>query len=68
MFYSNYNSKTVFKFPSGGWLRLRGYVPASLLAAPDCYDSNGEPCLIVIVGVATGLCVYGLLHEWGAVL
>jgi len=48
MFYSNYNSKTVFKFPSGGWLRLRGYVPASLLAAPECYDSNGEPCLIVM--------------------
>ncbi|KAJ7900280.1 hypothetical protein B0H14DRAFT_3080626 [Mycena olivaceomarginata] len=48
MFYPNSNSKTVFKFPSDRLLRLRDCVSANLLASPDCYDDNGEPCLIVM--------------------
>lgn len=29
-------------------LRIRGFVPHELLANPDCFDGNGEACLIVM--------------------
>jgi len=38
----------VFKFPLLGLLRIRDYVPANLLASPDCFDGFDEPCLIVM--------------------
>ena len=31
-------------------------------------DRNMQENILRVVGVATGLCVYGPLHEWGAVL
>ena len=38
----------MFKFPPDRQLRIKGCVPPELLASPDCYDGNGEPCLIVL--------------------
>jgi len=38
----------VFRFPSDRQLRIQGCVPPELLASPDCYDGNGNPCLIVL--------------------
>ena len=50
--------RAVFKFPVGRQLRINGCVTRDLLAVPDCYDSNGDPCLIVMKdGNATDLTV-----------
>lgn len=48
MLYPQSGGRTVFKFPINGLLRINGWVPRELLAHPDCFDSNGEPCLIVM--------------------
>ncbi|KAH9976275.1 hypothetical protein BGW80DRAFT_1292367 [Lactifluus volemus] len=48
MFYAQSGGRTVFKFPADGQLRINGCVTRELLANPDCFDSNGEPCLIVM--------------------
>ncbi|KAI6147674.1 hypothetical protein BKA82DRAFT_1003578 [Pisolithus tinctorius] len=48
MFYPQSGGRTVFKFPINGLLRINGWVPRELLAHPDCFDNNGEPCLIVM--------------------
>ncbi|KAI6143286.1 hypothetical protein BKA82DRAFT_156792 [Pisolithus tinctorius] len=48
MSYPQSGGRTVFEFPINGLLRINGWVPRELLAHPDCFDSNGEPCLIVI--------------------
>lgn len=48
MFYANNNTKTVFKNPPNRQLKVTGWVERESLANPDCFDSNGEPCLIVL--------------------
>ncbi|KAI0287829.1 hypothetical protein BC826DRAFT_1188789 [Russula brevipes] len=48
MFYPLNNSRTVFKFPLNRQLRITGWVTREHLANSDCFDSNGEPCLIVM--------------------
>lgn len=50
MFYSQSGGRTTFKFPTNRQLRINGCVTRELLAVPDCFDSNGEPCLIVMKG------------------
>ncbi|KAH9169579.1 hypothetical protein EDB89DRAFT_1908477 [Lactarius sanguifluus] len=58
MFYPGSGGRTVFKFPTNRQLRINGWVTRELLASPDCFDMNGEPCLIVMKdGNATGLTV-----------
>jgi len=42
------NSRMVFKFPRNRQLKITGWVTRELLANPDCFDPNGEPCLIVM--------------------
>ena len=63
----------MFKFPTDRQLRINGWVPRELLANPDGFDGNGEPCLIVMkygnttdltVGRYTGLEAY-LSNELG---
>ncbi|KAF8644044.1 hypothetical protein AX16_008712, partial [Volvariella volvacea WC 439] len=36
-----------FKYPEGRQLRIKGIVTKELLANPDLYNSEGQPCLIV---------------------
>lgn len=48
MFYPLNNSRTVFKFPPNRQLKITGIVTRERLANPDCFDSNNEPCLIVL--------------------
>ena len=44
-----------FKFPRGGLLPLNGTITDDLMHHPDMWDSNGEPCLLVVKnGNATG--------------
>jgi hypothetical protein len=38
----------VFKWPANRQLRINGWLSREELANPDCFDSNGEPCLIVM--------------------
>ena len=38
----------VYEFPTNRQLRINGCVTRELLANPDCFDSSGEPCLIVM--------------------
>ncbi|KAH9081743.1 hypothetical protein EDB83DRAFT_2334483 [Lactarius deliciosus] len=58
MFYPRSGGRTVFKFPTNRQLMINGWVTRELLANPDCFDMNGEPCLIVMKdGNATGLTV-----------
>ncbi|KAI5992341.1 hypothetical protein F5J12DRAFT_907396 [Pisolithus orientalis] len=65
MLYPQSGGRTVFKFPINGLLRINGWVPRELLAHPDCFDSNGEPCLIVMKdGNTTDLTAY-LCNEFG---
>ncbi len=40
--------RTTFEWPANRQLRINGCVTRELLAVPDCFDSNGEPCLIVM--------------------
>ena len=48
MFYPQSTGRTTFKFPANRQLRINGWLTRELLAVPDCYDSNSEPCLIVM--------------------
>lgn len=48
MFYPLNNSRTVFKFPLNCQLKITGIVTREHLANPDYFDSNNEPCLIVL--------------------
>ncbi len=58
MFYPQSDGRTVFKDPTNCKLRIDGCVMRKLLAAPNCFDSNGKPCLIVMKdGNATDLTV-----------
>ena len=58
MFYPQSSGRTTFKWPADRQLRIKGCVSRELLAVPDCFDSNGEPCLIVMKnGNATDLTV-----------
>ncbi|KAH9063649.1 hypothetical protein EDB83DRAFT_2519799, partial [Lactarius deliciosus] len=46
------------RVPTNRQLRINGFVTRELLANPDCFDMNGEPCFIVMKdGNATGLTV-----------
>lgn len=58
-FYPHSNiHKAVFTFPINRQLRINGWVTRELLANPDGFDGNGEPCLIVMkYGNATDLTV-----------
>ncbi|KAG8752416.1 hypothetical protein FRC11_008374 [Ceratobasidium sp. 423] len=47
-FYPHSNGRTVFKFPANRQLRINGFVTRELLANPDTFDSNGEPCIVVM--------------------
>ncbi|KAL5536327.1 hypothetical protein ACEPAF_148 [Sanghuangporus sanghuang] len=47
-FYPHSNGRTVFKFPANRQLRINGCVTRELLANPDTFDSNGEPCIVVM--------------------
>jgi Equine arteritis virus serine endopeptidase S32 len=58
MFYPQSTGRTTFKFPTNRQLRINGCVTRELLAVPDCFNSKGEPCLIVMKdGNATDLTV-----------
>ncbi|KZT25965.1 hypothetical protein NEOLEDRAFT_1156078 [Neolentinus lepideus HHB14362 ss-1] len=46
MFYDESNGKRVFKFPADRELRINGWLTREL--NPDCFDSNGKPCLVVM--------------------
>ncbi|KAF8259413.1 hypothetical protein EI94DRAFT_1751656 [Lactarius quietus] len=48
MFYPQSGGRTAFKFSANRQLRINGCVTRELLAVPDCFDSSGEPCLIVM--------------------
>lgn len=48
MFYPRSGGRTTFKWPTNRQLRINGCVGRELLAVPDCFDGNGEPCLIVL--------------------
>jgi hypothetical protein len=48
MFYLLDNSRAVFKFPPNRQLKITAIVKRECLANPDCFDSNNEPCLIVL--------------------
>jgi hypothetical protein len=50
MFYPQSGGRMTFKFPTNRQLRINGCVTRELLAVLDCFDSNGEPCLIVMKG------------------
>ncbi|KAI0055877.1 hypothetical protein BV25DRAFT_1872997 [Artomyces pyxidatus] len=48
MFYPRSNGSTAVRFPTNRQVRINGCVSRELLAVPDCFDNNGEPCLIVM--------------------
>ena len=48
MFCPQSGGRITFKFPTNRQLRIKGCVSREHLAAPDCLDSNGEPCLVVM--------------------
>ena len=48
MFYPHSGGRTTFKWPTNHQLRINGCVTCELLAVPNCFDSKGEPCLIVM--------------------
>ncbi|KAH9063587.1 hypothetical protein EDB87DRAFT_1777302 [Lactarius vividus] len=50
MFYAQSAGRAVFKFPTNRQLRIDGCVTRELLAVPNCFDGNGEPCLVVMKG------------------
>src|ERR1019366_4775462 len=56
MFYPQSSGGTSFKYPGGRKLKIEGVITPELLANPDLYDSEGQPCLIVGKdGTKTGL-------------
>ncbi|KAG6900346.1 hypothetical protein C0995_003870 [Termitomyces sp. Mi166 len=58
MFYPKGGGRTTFRWPTNRQLRINGYLTRELLAVPDCFDSNGESCLLVMKnGNATDLMV-----------
>ena len=58
MFYPQSGGRTTFKWRTNHQLRINGCLTRELLAVPDRFDSNGEPCLIVMKnGNATDLTV-----------
>jgi len=47
-----------FTFPTNRQLRIKGCLTHEALAKPDCFDINGNPCLLVMKdGNSTGLTV-----------
>ncbi|KAG8941346.1 hypothetical protein FRC04_004592 [Tulasnella sp. 424] len=46
-FYPQSGGMTSFKYPTGRKLKIRGTIDRELLAKPDMYDSDGQPCIIV---------------------
>ncbi|KAI9435129.1 hypothetical protein H4582DRAFT_1817885 [Lactarius indigo] len=48
MFYPQSAGRTAFKYPTNRQFRINGCVTREHLAVPDCFDRNGEPCLIVM--------------------
>jgi hypothetical protein len=48
MFHPQSGGRTTFKWPTNRQLRINGCVTRELLAVPDCFDSSGEPCLLVM--------------------
>ena len=58
MMYSQSDGGTTFEYPENRQFRINGVVMRELLANPDLYDSEGQPCLIVLKdGCATDLTV-----------
>jgi hypothetical protein len=43
-----YPQRMTFKWPTNCQLRINNCVMCELLAVPNCFDSDGEPCLIVM--------------------
>ncbi|KAK7453937.1 hypothetical protein VKT23_011449 [Stygiomarasmius scandens] len=48
MFSLQSDGSTVLKLPTNYQLRIKGWLTRELLAKPNCFDSNGEPCLTVM--------------------
>ena len=48
MFYPQSGSRTTFKWPTNRQLRINGCLTRELLAVPDCFDSSGAPCFLVM--------------------
>lgn len=56
MFNPESSVRTPFEYPVSRKLRIRGVVTPELLANPDLYDNDGQPCLVVGKdGTKTGL-------------
>ena len=56
MFCAQSGGRTPFEYPVDRKLRIQGVVTPELLANPDWYDSEGQPCLTVGKdGTETGL-------------
>ena len=51
--YPHAETRTNFKYPRGGLMRLRDFVKDGELCHPTMLDANGEQCLIVIRNSAT---------------
>jgi len=48
MFYPQSGGRTTFEWPTNRQLRINSCLTRELLDVPDCFDSSGEPCLIVM--------------------
>jgi len=48
MMYPQSDGRPTFKYPENRQLRIRGIVTQELLANPDVFDGDGQPCLIVL--------------------
>ena len=48
MMYPQSDSRKTFKYPENRQLRIGGIVTKEHLANPDLFDSDGQPCLIVL--------------------
>jgi len=58
MFYPQLGGRKTFEYPGGRQLRINGILTRELLADPDLYGPDGEPCLVVMKdGSATDLTV-----------
>ena len=58
MMYPQSGGRMTVKYPENRQLRINGNVTRELLANPDLYDSEGQPCLIVLKdGCTTDLTV-----------
>ena len=56
--YSHDDARITFKYPLDHLLPLYGMISEELMHKPDMFDSNNEPCLLVIKnGASTGVTI-----------